>query len=325
MGEMGVSLLIFPPSNVIFPVKSRTVDLDVSLTFLWSGLQIKKRCAKCFVFSPKSDWLEVRGQQPFRCGSAGSLSTFPKADAFSTPFSHSLHFLTTVSSTSPSSSSYSTSSYLYWSLSREIFTMAVMSCSAHSPLAPGAQLLEPPCAFLDGKTLRCRKSADAQHFCCFAIICFSRLRFWMTSMASGVRLRENWISFFPSSFPRRCLLESIELERRTLWSGALGPGSQEVFPWVSSPVSDLWAWSLFFSWWDFLARFLKFAEAQEAGCFSLSGAPLSPWWDLSVFSGCRGSPLAFFFPNKSLPGEEIRCCRLIGGKGIFVSGSGWDV
>lgn len=52
-------------------------------------------------------------QQPLSCGSEESLSTFPNAAAFSTPLSHSLHFLTTVSSTSPSSSSYSTSSYLY--------------------------------------------------------------------------------------------------------------------------------------------------------------------------------------------------------------------
>lgn len=263
--------------------------------------------------------IKVRCQQPLKCGSAESLSTFPSAAAFSTPFSHSLHFLTTVSSTSPSSSSYSTSSYLYWSFNRDIFTMAVMSCSALSALPAGAQPLDPPCAFLDGNTRRCRKSAEAQHFCCFAIICFSRLRFWMTRMASGVRLRVNWISFFPSSFPWSCLVESMELERLTASdeSWDLGTASQEHLPWVSCSAPDAWAGLLLFSWWAFLPRFFKFAGVQGLDCFSLSEPHFSPP-DLLV---CSGTPLAFFFPNMSLPGEEIRCWRLIGGKGIFMCGS----
>ncbi len=161
------------------------------------------------------------GYQLFRWGRDDSLSTFPKAAALSTPLSHSLHFLMTVSSTSPSSSSYSTSSYLYWSLRREIFTMVLMSLEP-SNLATGPELLllELPWALLDGKTRRCLKSAEAQHFCCLAIICFSRLRFWMTRMASGVRLREKWISCSPS-FAREVLeaylwLDSPELDRGTL-------------------------------------------------------------------------------------------------------------
>lgn len=34
--------------------------------------------------------------------------------------------------------------------------------------------------------------------------------------------------------------------------------------------------------------------------------------------------MAFFFPNSSLPGEEIRWWRLMGGKGIVVAGSDQD-
>lgn len=268
-----------------------------------------------------------RCQQPLRCGSAESLSTFPKAAAFSTPFSHSLHFLTTVSSTSPSSSSYSTSSYLYWSFSSDILTMAVMSCSALSTLATGAQPFDPPCVFLDGKTRLCRKSAEAQHFCCFAIICFSRLRFWMTRMASGVRLRVNWISFFPSSLPWSCLAESMELERLTPSdeSWGLGTESQEHFPWDSWAAPGFWAGFLLFSWWALRPRFLKFAAAHEVDCFSLSEPPFSPP-DLLVISDWGGTPLAFFFPNSSLPGDEIRWWRLMGGKGIVVYvGSDQDI
>lgn len=254
----------------------------------------------------------IRHQQPLRCGS------FPKAAAFSTPLSHSLHFLTTVSSTSPSSSSYSTSSYLYWSFNRDILTMAVMSCSASSALATGAQPFDPPCAFLEGKTRLCRKSADAQHFCCFASICFSRFRFWMTRMASGVRLRVNWSSFFPSSLPWSCLLESMELERRTPSdeSWGLGNVSQEHFPCVSWPAPGFCAELLLFSCWAFRPKFLKFAAVHDVDCLSLSDSPFSPP-DLLVSSVWGGTPLAFFFPNRSLPGEEIRWWRLMGGKGIF--------
>lgn len=265
----------------------------------------------------KDETSTVGCQQPLSCGSEESLSTFPNAAAFSTPLSHSLHFLTTVSSTSPSSSSYSTSSYLYWSFKSDILTMAVMSCSALSALATGAQPLDAPCVFLDGKTRLCRKSAEAQHFCCFAIICFSRFLFWMTRMASGVRLRVNWISFFPSSLPWNCLLESMELDRRTPSdSWGLGTASQEHFPWVSWPAPAVWVGLLLFSCWVFRPKFLKFADVQEMDCFSLSD-PAFSLPALLVSSDWEGSPLAFFFPNSSLPGEEIRWWRLMGGKGIF--------
>lgn len=197
--------------------------------------------------------------------------------------------------------------------------MAVISCSALSTLPTGAQPLDPPCAFLDGKTRRCRKSAEAQHFCCLAIICFSRLRFWITRIASGVRLRVNWISFFPSSLPWSCLVESMELERLTASdeSWGLGTASQEHLSWVSCSALDICAGLLLFSWWIFLPKFLRFAGVQGADCFSLSDPPFSPP-DLLVSSG---TALAFFFPNSSLPGEEIRWWRLMGGKGIFVCGS----
>lgn len=286
--------------------------MPLQQAYISAHLWVHRRFSLLFKYERSN----VRYQQPLRCGSAESLSTFPKAAAFSTPLSHSLHFLTTVSSTSPSSSSYSTSSYLYWSFNRDILTMAVMSCSAPSALETGALLLDAPCAFLEGKTRLCLKSAAAQHFCCFASICFSRFRFWMTRMASGVRLRVNWISFFPSSLPWRSLLESMELERLTPSDESWGLVKVSQEHW---PVPGFCAGFLLFSCWAFRPRFLKFADVQDVDCFSLSD-PFSPP-DLLVSSVWGGTPLAFFFPNSSLPGEEIRWWRLMGGKGIFVTGS----
>lgn len=177
------------------------------------------------------------------------------AAADSTPRSHSVHLRTRPSSTTSTSSSYSSSSYLCFSLSSDTLStgrrlewreLGIVACRPPginealgerllTATARGASgtLVGPPLRRVEvlvrgqetsgrrgstegvGKGLRDR-----------AINCFSRWRLWMTRMASGVRLKEKRVA---SSGPAPAPTEVPEaVAPAGLWLQATRRGAEHV-------------------------------------------------------------------------------------------------
>lgn len=159
-----------------------------------------------------------------RCGSESRCPVRPLAAAAdSTPRSHSVHLRTRPSSTTSTSSSYSSSSYLCFSLSSDTLSigrrlegcgLGMVACRPPgSSEARGGRLLTatargasgtlvgPPLRRVEdlvlGQGTRGRRgSAEGavKGLRGRASNCFSRWRLWMTRMASGVRLKEKRVA-----------------------------------------------------------------------------------------------------------------------------------
>lgn len=159
-----------------------------------------------------------------RCGSESRCPVRPLAAAAdSTPRSHSVHLRTRPSSTTSTSSSYSSSSYLCFSLSSDTLStgrrlegcgLGIVACRPPgSSEARGGRLLTatargasgtlvgPPLRRVEdlvlGQGTRGRRgSAEGavKGLRGRASNCFSRWRLWMTRMASGVRLKEKRVA-----------------------------------------------------------------------------------------------------------------------------------
>lgn len=191
-----------------------------------------------------------------RCGSESRCPVRPLAAAAdSTPRSHSVHLRTRPSSTTSTSSSYSSSSYLCFSLSSDTLStgrrlegrgLGIVACRPPgSSEARGGRLLTatargasgtlvgPPLRRVEdlvrgqgtsgrrgsaegaGKGLRGRASN-----------CFSRWRLWMTRMASGVRLKEKRVA---SSGPAPAPAEVPEaVDPAGMWLQATRRGAEHV-------------------------------------------------------------------------------------------------